>query len=224
MKLLLVVPNEALVHGLVAHFNSEFTPNAEHKFLLHAKWLHHEVDVIVALGFSTSLTYQLTKALGRQKYHLALKISLAAAYSATTVADTILNIVNEKPADVGEQTIDGWQDVYDLNWLNREDAPHVRGGFVNMTNAYMNVFMPFKKVVGLTVNHQADTSLVVYRKERYKAEVETADGLAFVYACLAEQQTYYHLAVVNRNLTDEVNQNNTESVVLHLLTDLIEIL
>jgi hypothetical protein len=222
MKLLLVVPCKEIAQGLITHFDAEVSVPAELLFLQQAKLLHHEVDVLIAPGFALPLVYQLAKVLAKQKYHLAVKLSFASAYSATTAFGTTLNVLNEKPGDAGEYEDSSWKDVYDLHWLNREETPHVRGGFVNMTNAYMNIFMPFKKVVGLTVNRQAETAEILFRKEHYKAEVETSDGLAFVYTCLAEKQTYYHLAVVNRNLAIDAKQENVNEAALHLLIDLIQ--
>ena len=64
----------------------------------------------------------------------------------------------------------------------------------------MNVFAPYKKVVGVTVNNYANTTTYLLRREKYKADCETVDGLAFVYACLYEQQSFYQLCVVERNL------------------------
>jgi len=222
MKLLLVLPSEAVARELCAFFAAEKVVHPVSGFLHQAKLLHHEVDLLIATGFSFSLSYHLAKIFALQKYHLAIKLSLASAYSNTTFVGTVLNVVNEKPGDAGEQTGEEWQDIYDLKRLDRQDMPHVRGGFVNMTNAYMNVFMPFKKVVGLTVNQLGRVDLIGLRKERYKAEVETADGLAFVYTCLAEQQTYYHLALVDRNLAAGVQHSDSVPSGKALLVDLIQ--
>ena len=65
----------------------------------------------------------------------------------------------------------------------------------------MNVMMPFKKVVSVTVNLYADAETFAYRKEKYKADIETGDGLGFVYACMYERQPFYQLNGVERNLS-----------------------
>ena len=153
-------------------------------------------------------TYKLTKVLSAQKYHLALKICFGNAYKEEIAIGTTLNIVNEKPGDFGTMVGNEWKDHYDFNLISREDEPHIRGGFINLTNAYMNVFAPFKKAVGVTVNNYADKNSFPLRKEKYKADCETGDGLGFVYPCLFEKQSFYSLCVVERNLATGLENNN----------------
>lgn len=221
MKLLLCVASLKHIEPALAQLQCSLAPGAD-GFSYSTKILHHEVDIVEtgAGGFQTA--YKVTKVLSRQKYHLALKMSMGNAYKPETAIGTILNIVNEKPGDFGIAAAGECQDLYDLNLLNRETAPHTRGGFVNLTNAYMNVFAPFKKVVGLTVNKLGDVEAVEFRKEKYKADCETGDGLGFVYPCLFEKQSFYQLCVIERNLaTAEQNFETAVKVMSETIIDLI---
>ena len=193
------------------------------KFMHSFKVLHHEVDLVETGVGVYQTTYKVTKAITTQKYHLALKISLGNAYKEEIECGTALNIVNEKPGDFGMMVNNDWKDLYDLELINREDEPHIRGGLINLTNAYMNVFMPFKKTVGLTVNHYADSSAVQARREKYKADCETGDGIGFAYPCLFEKQLLYHLCVIERNLvTGQENFNLATEKLNETLIDLIQ--
>lgn len=224
MKLLLCVSslNDILPFLVVQKGNRQV---GDLSFLSSQQMLHHEVDIIETGAGVFQTTYKLTKALTRQKYHLALKLSFGNAYKHDYTAGTILNIVNEKPGDYGMEVDGAWQDFYDLNLLKREDAPHIRGGFVNLTNAYMNVFLPYKKAVGITVNHYADKSRFQQRQEKYKADVETGDGLGFAYTCLFEKQNFYHLCVTERNLiTGEADVTKAQQVMNSTLNELIFLL
>jgi hypothetical protein len=206
MKLLLVVSSLEDIGIFREHFKVTLEENAALKFISSAKILHHEVDVVFSGVGVYQTTYKVTKVLSRQKYHLALKFGLGNAYKPETAIGTALNIVNEKPGDFGMMVNGEWKDYYDCGLVKTEDEPHVRGALVNWTNAYLNVFLPFKKVVGVTVNHYADKSSYLLRKEKYKADSETGDGLGFAYPCLYEKQSFYHLCVIERNLaTGEEN-------------------
>jgi len=200
MKLLLCISSLNDIQDVVEHFSLSFNEHPNLKFVHSAKALHHEVDIVeTGVGiFQTS--YKVTKALSLQKYHLALKVGFGNSYKEETAIGTILNIINEKPGDTGLTADGGWKDIYDLGLLTREDPPQQWGGFVNRNNAYMNVFLPFKKAVGLTVNHYADINSVTIRRDKYKADCETGDGLGFVYPCLYEKQSFYQLCVIERNL------------------------
>lgn len=200
MKLLLCVTSLNDIQPYLAEEGLSLIPDNDLPFLHSVKILHHEADVIETGVGLYQTVYKLTKVLMRQKYHLAIKLSFGNAYKAACPVGTVLNVVNEKPGDFGTVADGIWADYYDLNLLNREDAPHVRGGYVNLTNAYMNVFLPFRKVVGVTVGRYADNTRVELHTDKYKADVETIDGLGFVYPCLFERQNFYHLCVVEKNL------------------------
>ena len=86
----------------------------------------------------------------------------------------------------------------------------------------MDVFVPFKKVVGVTVNNYADKNTFLLRKEKYKADCETGDGLGFVYTCLFEKQSFYQLCVIERNLAiGEENFEEAKQVMRATLIDLL---
>ena len=223
MKLLLVVASLNDVNPLLEHYSIKPLANDKMSYLHYFKILHHEVDLLETGAGIYQTTYKVTKALSSQKYHLALKLGFGNAYKEETALGSVLNIVNEKPGDYGMMVNNEWKDHYDLGLINREEAPHTRGGLINLTNAYMNVFMPFKKVVGVTVNHYANASAVAARKDKYKADCETGDGVGFVYPCLFEKQLFYQLCVIERNLvTGQENFNLAKQNLNQTLTDLIQ--
>jgi hypothetical protein len=223
MKLLLVVASINDVKPFLEHHSIIPVPNETLKFVYSFKALHHDVDLLETGTGVYQTTYKVTKALSAQKYHLALKMGFGNAYKEEIAIGTVLNIVNEKPGDYGMMVNNEWKDHYDLGLINREEAPHTRGGLINLTNAYMNVFLPFKKSVGITVNHYANTTTVQERKDKYKADCETGDGVGFVYPCLFEKQLFYQLCVIERNLvTGEENFNLAKENMKGTLTDLIQ--
>ncbi len=223
MKLLLCVRSLNDIQIALDQMNAQPEQDKVLPYLYFTRILPHEVDIIETGVGIFQTTYKVTKTLQRQRYHLALKVTLGNAYKDTHVVGTVLNILNEKPGDYGTLEAEEWKDVYDLELLHREDPPQVRGGFVNLTNAYMNVFAPFKKVVGISVNHFADKSLYPIRLEKYKADCETTDGLGFSYLCLYERQTYYHLCVIERNLATGAEDHTKATEVLNLtLVELIK--
>lgn len=185
--------------------------------------LQHEVDVLSAGNLSFDTSYAITKLLTANKYHLALHLSFSGAWKPEHAPGTILNIINEKPGDIGEFTDGRWTDSYEAELLVRENPPHIRGGFINLTNAYMNVFAPYKKAVGITVNQRNASPDI--RQHTLKADCETTNGLAFSFVCLAEKQAFYHLSVIERNyITGETGRqfalqslNNTVAEILSKL-------
>ena len=87
----------------------------------------------------------------------------------------------------------------------------------------MNVMMPFKKVVSVTVNQYADVAAFQAKREKYKADTETGDGLGFVYACMYERQPFYQLCSVERNLaTGEYDHDKALTSLNENLLDILQ--
>lgn len=219
MKLLLCVNSLTDIKPFLEATQVQPAPVAGLNFLHKAKILQHETDILETGAGVFQTTYKLTKTLSRQKYHLALKLSTGNAYKADYAPGSILNIINEKPGDYGMPLNGEWQNLYDLNLLNRETEPHVRGGYINLTNAYMNIFMPYKKAVGITVNNYADKSQLAQRLDKYRTDCETTDGLGFTYTCLYEKQSFYHLCFTERNL---VNGEENYPLALEVLNNTLK--
>lgn len=173
-------------------------------FTCSAHYLQHEIDIcITGCGLFQS-GYKMARAIGAKKYHLAIKASFCNAYKPDIFPGEMVNVIKDKPGDTGMALSgegSGFSDLYDLGLLNPESFPHFKGAFINMNNSHLNVFLPYRKVVSVTVNNYADSAACKLRIDKYKADIETMDGLGFVYTCLSERQPFYQLCVAARNLS-----------------------
>lgn len=230
MRLLLAVANLQQIQPYLAHLqqhgaqlSASIQNNEGGTVYIHSfKALHHEIDILETGVGVHQVAYKTTKALTAQRYHLALQVSMGNAYKPVHAPGTLVNVINEKPGDFGMWLNGEWKDHYDFNLINRDDAPHVRGALVNMNNAYVNIFLPYKKVVGVTVNDYANADTYKTRLEKYSADVETGDGVGFVYPCLFEKQSFYRIVCVERNLaTGEANYNTASQSINSFLAEVI---
>ena len=208
MKLLLCLnrlsDHTSLFEQLSRQSGEELTPKPDPQsanFVFSTHYLGHEIDVCETEFGLFQTSYKTTKALTQKRYHLALKASFCNAYKPELNICDIVNVIKDKPGDLGMNIGEEFQDMYDLKLTDAESFPHYKGAFINMNNSYMNVMMPFKKVVSVTVNQYADVNTYEAKREKYKADIETGDGLGFVYACMYERQPFYQINCVERNLT-----------------------
>ena len=193
-------------------------------FIFPIHYLQHEIDVCETGYGMFQTTYKITKAISQKRYHLALKASFCNAYKPELKIGEVVNVIKDKPgsptlsmADEGKAA-----DLYDQGLMDMESFPHFKGAFINMNNSYMNVMMPFKKVVSLTVGRYADLNDYQMNCEKYKADIETTDGLGFVYPCMYERQPFYQLNAVERNLA--TGEDDFEKAKLILNETLLDIL
>ena len=191
-------------------------------FTFSMHFLQHEID-ICETGFGIfQTTFKVTKAISHKKYHLALKASFCNAYKPDLQIGEVVNVIKDKPGDIGIPAETGFSDAYDLGLINNESFPHFKGAFINMNNSYMNVMLPFRKVVSVTVNQYADAANYAAKREKYKADIETGDGLGFVYPCMYERQPFYQLNAIERNLA--IGESDFENARLKLNETLFDIL
>lgn len=183
----------------------------------------HDVTICETGTTVFETAYQVTKALDRDKYHLALKMGFGMAYHPDIAVGSAVNIIKEKPGDFGRMMNQQWEDVYALERLDAEAVPHFKGGFINMNNSYLNVFLEYKKVVGVTVNTFGASALAEQRRQQYKAEVESTNGLGFVYPCLYERQPFYHVLTIQENLaTGAVAEHGAKELLNHYLIEILQ--
>lgn len=187
-------------------------------FLYRCQYLQHQFFVCETGYGAFQVAYKTTKALSVQKFHLALKASMCNSFNEKIAVGEVVNIIKDKPGDIES---DG-NDLYESGLLSADSFPHFKGAFINMNNSYLNVFLDYRKVVGVTVNKYADDKNFLYKKEKYRADIETGDGLAFTYSCMSERQAFYHIACVENNLA--TTEKNVSFAIASLNNNLVSII
>lgn len=223
MQLLLAISDKNLLSKTISAF--DFFEDVQNK-LSKASFKHIKIDILETGSTPFETGYLMGKQLASKKYHLVLIAGLAGSINAEIEVGEIVNIINDKPAFIGVQDADELKSIYQLKWLNPFEAPHQRGAFINMTNAYFNVFLPFRKVPAITTNIlMGDETLLKLKQEKYEMDVETMNGLAYHYACLSENANFYQIRAISYNLASEIkNENlaleNLNNTVLDILNKL----
>ena len=205
MKLLICCNSLSQINQVVDWLNV----NAERQSDSLYKSAQHEITLLEMGYGGFQVGFHIANHLVANQYHLALKAGFSNAFKDNIAVGEVVNIINDKPADTGVSSHDGFKDLYELNLLSINDKPHQMGGFVNKTNAYLNVFLPFRKVLSLSVNTaSSDIALRGLRVAKYNPHIETSDGINFAYTCLFRQQPFYHLSAVEQNFVS--GEKNTE--------------
>lgn len=136
-----------------------------------------------------------------KRYHLVIFAGLANSLNNLMLDGQVLNVINDIPYQVGLESEHDFKDVYQLNLLDKNKVPHQRGGFINLTNAYFNVFINLMKTASLTTNVLGGNEATLNKKiEHYPIHIETLNGISFQYACLFYKQSFYQLRAVEQNL------------------------
>jgi futalosine hydrolase len=193
---------------------------------LNYKYKHISID-FVAMGYTVFETaFAIGKALQKQRYHLVLFAGLANSLNERMKVGQVLNVINDIPFSIGRKDNHGFEHAYTLGWLNKTQKPHFRGGYVNMSNAYFNVFLPFMKTASLTCPVlEGNDELLKVKLSKFPIHIETSNGMGFHYACLFENVPFYQLRAIEYNvITKERNQNKALQQLNISLKQIIDLL
>jgi len=177
-----------------------------HKITSPFSYKHITID-FVELGYTAFETaFKMGKALQKERHHLVLFAGLANSLNNRMKVGDVLNVINDIPSGIGKENDDGFQHAYQLNWLDSKKLPHHRGGFINMSSAYFNVFLPFMKTAAITTNVLGGNQHTLALKLKlFPIHIESSNGLGFQYACLHEGVPFYQLRVIEENFLDSTS-------------------
>lgn len=202
MKVLVIFPENAIVEQF-----SEYVKRATEERKCIYKHIEIEFKHTGYTDFETA--FYTTDALKKRDMHLVLYAGLANSLNNMMKIGDVVNVINELPYKYGETGNEEFLSAYQLNWLNRNDYPHQRGGFINLTNAYFNIFLPIMKTAAISCRTLGGTKQEIdFKLKNYPIHIETSNGLAFQYACLHKRIGFYQLRAIEKNyLTKEQDRN-----------------
>lgn len=165
------------------------------------QYKHINIDFCETGYTAFETAFNMANALNGSSYHLVLFVGLANSLNKIMKVGQALNVINDVPYKIGIENESEFQDAYQLNYLDKTKAPHQRGGFINMSSSYFNVFLPFMKTASLSTNILGGNENTLNEKiSRYPIHIETLNGIAFQYACLLKRIPFYQIRVVEKNL------------------------
>jgi hypothetical protein len=179
MKLLLCINRfsdfKELFESIAAsggQLHSPLPDPASANFIYSLHYLQHDIDVCET-GFGLfQTTFKVTKAISQKKYHLSLKASFCNAYKPELNIGDVVNVIKDKPAN---------------------PSPALNGDGETAFADMYDLGLMDPESFPHTANYEA-------KRDKYKADIETGDGLGFVYPCMYERQPFYQINAVERNL------------------------
>jgi futalosine hydrolase len=196
MKILVSYSNQSDIQVFLEEIGN--TP-----FALQYKYKHIIVDFVEVAYTSFETAFKIGKALQKDRYSLILFAGFGNSLNNNMKVGRVLNVINDVPYGIGKEDAEGFQNAYQLSWLNQNKHPHLRGGFINMSNAYFNVFLPFMKTASITTNILGGSeSTLAHKIKMFPIHIESSNGLGFQYACLHEGIPFYQLRAIEENLVD----------------------
>jgi futalosine hydrolase len=165
----------------------------------------YEIDVLVTGVGIANTAYQLGKTLPHKIYDLALNVGVAGSFDRRILRGDVVEVISEQYGDLGVEEANGsFTDMFELGLI--ENRPPFQEK--KLTNTQPLIRPNMKMVHGLTVQkvHGFGESIEKVLK-KYKVDVETMEGAAFMQVCLSEKVAFAELRAIS-NYVEPRNRDN----------------
>jgi futalosine hydrolase len=182
----------------------------------------YEIDVLVTGVGIANTAYQLGKTIPHKIYDLALNVGVAGSFDRRILRGDIVEVISEQYGDLGVEEANGtFTDMFDLGLIDNSSPFQDK----KLINTQPLIRPNIKMVHGLTVQkvHGFGESIEKVLK-KYKVDVETMEGAAFMQVCLSEKVAFAELRAIS-NYVEPRNRDNwkMKEAIENLNTFLIEL-
>lgn len=157
---------------------------------------------------STSTSYRLTKILcASGPFDLAVNIGIAGSFSQSFPIGSTAIIKKEYFGDLGFETFNGFQTLFDYNALDADTHPFKSGAlhWTGLSTEIEKALNMYDRATGVTV--QTVSGLPEKTKQlrsNFLPEIESMEGAAFFYVCIQEKVPFIEI----RSVSNEVGERD----------------
>ena len=166
----------------------------------------HHVDVLeTGVGMVATAAW-CSRALATNPYDLALNVGVCGSFDPALPPGIAVHVVSDCIAELGAEDGDRFLTVQQLGLLAADAPPFSGGALVNAAPPDNAALRKLPAVRGITVNtvHGDERSIATVR-ERFRPQVESMEGAAFMYACLVNGVPFAQVRAVS-NMVERRNR------------------
>ncbi|MBS1817077.1 MAG: futalosine hydrolase [Acidobacteria bacterium] len=196
MRVLIVAATRPEVEPLVSALSN---PVAHNRVLSGILGLH-KIDVLLSGVGMVATAVWTTRALAIGGYDLALNLGVCGSFNPDLPPPTVVHIVSESMPELGAEDGPAFLPIGQLGLLKDDEYPWTSGRLLNLEPPPIPALAALSEVAGITVNTvHGDEASIARLLARERADVESMEGAAFAYACLAAGVPFAQVrAVSNR--------------------------
>ena len=203
MRILVVTATE----GEVAPLAASLTPAAGRSSRLKS-YTHgcHAVDVLTTGVGAVATATWCSGVFARERYDLVLNAGVCGSFRPALPPGTVVHVTTDRLADLGAEDGDAFLSVHDLQLMDEDEFPFMRGRLVNSApprTAALDT-LPIGDAITVNTAHGNDAT-IARAVERYNPHVESMEGAAFMYACLVHGVPFAQLRAVS-NIVERRNR------------------
>lgn len=153
-----------------------------HVFHLHHR--HHQIHILITGVGMLFTAFQLGKQLTLDNYNLVINAGVAGAIDRKIALGATVQVVQDEIYDFGAEDGHSFLTIEQLGLITSHDQPYTAQGVINKA-AQWPLIDTLMQVRAHTVNRVHGSKESIQKMEaRSKAQVESMEGAAFLYACI----------------------------------------
>jgi futalosine hydrolase len=167
----------------------------------------HRVDVLTAGVGMVATAAWCSRVLATGDYDIALNLGVCGSFDRTLAPGSVVHVVSECFSELGAEDDGAFLTIQELKLLGDDEFPFQGGRMVNAAPPPNLVLRRLPSVDGITVNtvHGNEQSIAAV-VERFRPQVESMEGAAFMYACLIHRLPCAEVRAVS-NVVEKRNRS-----------------
>jgi futalosine hydrolase len=166
----------------------------------------HQIDVLTTGVGMVATAARCSQALSRTPYQLALNFGVCGSFGPELPPGTVVHVVRDRLSELGAEDDQAFLTIQQLQLLGDDEFPFRGGQLVNANPPANDALSRLPVVSGITVstvhgNAQSIAAVVA----RFKPQIESMEGAAFMYACLIHGVPFAQVRAVS-NLVERRNR------------------
>jgi futalosine hydrolase len=195
VRILLVAAVAAELAPLVAAFDSRSSGQTR---LTHHAHRGRNIDVLLTGVGMVATAAWCSRVLAGHRYDAAFNLGVCGSFERAFEPGTVVHVVKDRVAELGAEDGETFLSLAELGLLDPDSPPFAREELLNQSPPRIAALEQLPAVAGITVNtvHGAELSIAA-AVQRFRPQVETMEGAAFMYACMIHEVTFAQVRAVS---------------------------
>lgn len=160
----------------------------------------HQVDVLISGVGMVATAVWATRVLSERRYDAALNLGVCGSFKPSLLPPAVAHVTSDMLPELGVQDGPRFLRIEDIGLVDPEAFPFTAGRLVNASPPRLPGLADLPVAAGITVNTvHGDDAAIAAVEARCSPDVESMEGAAFMFACLAANLPFAQVrAVSNR--------------------------
>jgi futalosine hydrolase len=164
------------------------------------------LDVLVTGVGMVATAAHCSRAFATSRYDLALNVGVCGSFDPTLAPGAVVHVTTDRLAELGAEDDTHFVTIQELQLLGEDEFPFEGGALRNRYPPSNPAIASLPAVSAITVNtvHGSEASIARV-VARFRPQVESMEGAAFMYACLIQQVPFAQVRAVS-NIVERRNR------------------